>query len=276
MDSGNIAVPIGTMEFVKEYADKLGLGPVFSRIKRKGVPLLPLVNSLAFYRLMENFSIEGCERWLENEVVRNSFDIGCIMSRQMLNRAVEDIGRNMRKVITTAAASAVRGYDLPHTDCNIDSSSLSVYSKQSLLFSFGYSRDKRPDLRQVNFAVAKLRHIMDVLIGLNASPGNTPNGRQFIDLLESILPLLNEGSTMAMDATGDNKGIIDGITGKGLRYVVRKRMNISDDKWIAEFDEGAVLVNPMQRAWCGKRTFLSSGGTTYLFFYEKLHKDRLR
>ncbi|MPM16849.1 hypothetical protein SDC9_63231 [bioreactor metagenome] len=150
----NISIPIGTIGFVKEYVDKLGLGPVFSEIKRKGTPLLLLVNSLIAYRLTENFSVEGCGRWLENDIIRNEFGIGKEVSHRMLNRAVEDIGKNMEEVISKATFSIRRGYDLPHTDCNLDSSSLSVYSKQSSLFSFGYSRDKRPDLRQVNFAVA--------------------------------------------------------------------------------------------------------------------------
>jgi len=42
-------------------------------------------------------------------------------------------------------------YDLEHTDVNIDTTSVSVYPKRSKLFNFGYSGDKRPDLRQVNF-----------------------------------------------------------------------------------------------------------------------------
>lgn len=273
----NISIPIGTIGFVKEYVDKLGLRPVFSEIKRKGTPLLPLVNSLIAYRLTENFSVEGCGRWLENDIIRNEFGIGKEVSHRMLNRAVEDIGKNMEEVISKATFSIRRGYDLPHTDCNLDSSSLSVYSKQSSLFSFGYSRDKRPDLRQVNFAVAEISSPVNLPIGLTVSPGNTTDGKQFIELLDSVLPLLKKDSTMIMDAAGDNKDVTDSISGKGMKYVVRKKMNLSDDKWIKEFDkERAVLVDAEQGVWCMKRRFLSSGRTTYLFFSEKLYDDKNR
>ena len=128
----------------------------------------------------------------------------------------------------------------------------------------------------MNFAVAELGDPVNIPIGLNVSAGNTPDGRQFIDLLESILPLLNEESMMVMAAAGDNKDVIDGIFGKGLGHVVRKRMNVTDDKRIAEFHDSSILVDPIQRVWFRKRAFLSSGRTTYLFFSEKLYDDKVK
>jgi len=147
--------------------------------------------------------------------------------------------------------------------------------QNSPLYRFGYSRDKRPDLRQVNFSITELRN-GNIPIGLNVSPGNESDGKQFVDLLNGIMGLLKEDSTIVMDAASDNKNVIDAIRNSGHRHIVRKKMNVTDDKWISNFDkETAVLVDDKQKVWCRKRTFSSSGRTTYMFFSEKLYKDKI-
>jgi transposase len=273
----NISVPVGTVTAVKEYLNKLGLGPVLSSIKKKGVPLSPLVTALISYRLTENFSVDGCGRWLEDQAVRDIVGLKQEVSHRMLYRAVEDVGRNMTNILSAARSSILRMYDLPHTDVNIDSSSLSVYSKQTSLFSFGYSRDKRPDLRQVNFCIAEIRKPVNMPIHMTVSSGNSPDCVQFMEMIDDLSKHLNEGSTAVMDAAGEDKDIADLIRMKGMKYLVRKKMNESDDELIVKFDKGrAALVDPEKRVWCVKRVFGSSGRTNYLFFSEKLYGDKMK
>jgi len=271
----NISVPVGTVRTVREYLNKLGLGPVFSGLKRKGVPLFPLVTALVSYRLTENFSVDGCGRWLDDPDVRDVVGLEYEVSHRMLYRAAEDIGRNMKDVLSAARSSVRRVYHLPHTDVNMDSSSASVYSKQSSLFSFGYSRDKRPDLRQVNFCIAEIRKPVNIPIHMTVSPGRSPDCVQFTEMIEDLSRHLDDHSTIIMDAAGDAKDITGMITSKGMRYLVRKKMNESDDILIAKFSkETAVRVDTDKGVWCVKRTF-GSGRTNYLFFSEKLYNDRM-
>jgi len=271
----NISVPVGTVETVKEYLNKLGLGPVLAGIKRKGVPLLPLVTALVSYRLTENFSVDGCGRWLEDLAVRDIVGLEHEVSHRMLYRAVEDVGNGMRGLLSSVRTSIMRRYDLPHTDVNIDSSSFSVYSKQSSLFSFGYSRDKRPDLRQVNFCVAEIRKPVNIPVHMTVSPGNSPDCVQFVEMIEDLSQYLDDGSTVVMDAAGETKDVAVMIRSKGMKYLVRKKMNGSDDTLIAKFSkENAVSVDPDKGVWCVKRSF-GSGRTNYLFFSEKLYRDKM-
>lgn len=262
---------------MKEYLNKLGIGPVFANIKKKGVALFPLVTALVSYRLTENFSVDGCGRWLEDPVVRDLVGLEREVSHRMLYRASEDIGENTKGILSAARSSILRMYDLPHTDVNIDSSSLSVYSKQTSLFSFGYSRDKRPDLRQVNFCIAEIRKPVNIPIHMTVSRGNSPDCVQFIEMIEDLSQYLDEGSSAVMDAAGEDKDITDLIRTKGMKYLVRKKMNGSDDKLIAEFrKENAVRVDADKGVWCAKKVFGSSGRTNYLFFSEKLYEDKMR
>jgi transposase len=273
----NISVSAGTVAAVREYLNKLGLGPILRRIKRKGVPLFPLITALISYRLTENFSIDGCGRWLESKDVRDIIGLNAEISHRMLYRAAEDVGANMKDILSISRTSIRRRYDLPRTDANMDSSSVSVYSKQSSLFSFGYSRDKRPDLRQVNFCVAELRKPVNIPIHMTVSSGNSPDCLQFAEMIEDLSQYLDEGSTIVMDAAGDSKDVTDLITGRGIGYIVRKKMNLSDDIVISKFDkENAILVDPEKKVWCMKRRFTSSGRTNYLFFSEKLYNDKMK
>jgi len=58
----NKSVPIGTIACVKEYLTRLGFDEIFNHSKNRGEPLFPLVCAIISYRLMENFSVEGCRR----------------------------------------------------------------------------------------------------------------------------------------------------------------------------------------------------------------------
>jgi len=271
----NKSVPIGTIAAVRNYMEKLGFAPLLHTMKRRGEPLFPLVCSLISYRLTENFSVEGCGRWLDSPEVRQEIGLRNEVSHRMLNRAIERMGEGMPEVLAHLRHSLLNMYDLPHTDVNIDTSSLSVYSRQGDLFQYGYSRDKRPDLQQVNFAAAELREPVNIPFHLSVDEGNTSDSAQFIKVVDEIVGDLNDDSMFVFDAGGDVKQVLDRITAKRMRYVTRKRMNKSDDDWISHFKkEDAVLVNGEDGVWCQKRTFASSGRTTYLFFSEKLHRDK--
>jgi len=261
---------------VKEYLEKLGFDAFFDGIKERGEPLYPPVCALMSYRLTENFSIEGCGRWLGSPEVRNELGVRKEISHRMLNRATERVGENMPEALSHLRRSLLSLYDLPHTDQNIDTSSVAVYAKNTELYDFGYSRDKRPDLRQVNFGVSELRDPINLPFHLSVDKGNVADVTQFIKIVDDIVGDLRDDSLFVFDAGGDAKQVLDRITEKNMRYITRKRLNVSDDAWISSFDkENAYCVDEENGIFCHKRTFISSGRTTYMFFSEKLYKDKM-
>ncbi|MGE4212705.1 MAG: transposase [Candidatus Methanomethylophilaceae archaeon] len=269
-------MPIGTIACVREYLEKLGFDEVFNRSKSKGQALFPLVCAIISYRLTENFSVEGCGRWLESSEVRNELGIRCEVSHRMLNRAVERSGEIMPEVLTHLRKALFSMYDLEHTDVNIDTTSVAVYAKGTELYDFGYSRDKRPDLRQVNFGAAELRDPINIPIDLSVDRGNTSDSVQFVKIVDEIIGDLRDDSLFVFDAGGDAKKVLERITAKGHRYITRKRLNKSDDLWISRFDKNeAICVDENEGAYCQRRTFESSGRTVYLFYSEKLYHDKM-
>lgn len=89
--------------------------------------------------------------------MRNEPGIRSEAGHRAINRAVERYGEIMPEVLSHLRKVLFSTYDLEHTDVNINNTSVAVYAKGTGLYDFGYSRDKRPDLRQVNFGAAELR-----------------------------------------------------------------------------------------------------------------------
>lgn len=199
------------------------------------------------------------------------------ISPRAVNRAVEIVGKRMPEILSKVRDSLFSLYDLEHTDVNIDTTSVSVYSKQSNLFKFGYSRDKGPDLRQVNVGAVELRDPINIPFHMAVAEGNTADPIQFVRMVDDIIGELKEDSMFVFDAGGDVKQVLDIISDKDMRYVTRKKMNISDDKWISKFDKcDAILADRENGVYCQRRTFESSGRTVYLFFSDKLYNDKMR
>jgi transposase len=246
-------------------------------LKLKGEPLFPLVCAIISYRLTENYSTEGCGRWLSSKEVRNELGIRKEVSSRTLSRAVETVGKSMPEILSFVRNNLFRMYDPEHTDVNIDTTSVSVYSKQTELFRFGYSRDKRPDLRQVNVGIAELRDPVNIPFHMTVSEGNSADPIQFVRMVNDIIGELKENSMFVFDAGGDTKQVLDIVSGKDMRYVTRKKMNVSDDKLISKFrKENAVAEDREDKVYCQRRIFESSGRTVYLFFPEKLYKDKMQ
>jgi transposase len=172
----------------------------------------------------------------------------------MLNRAVERVGENMEDALIFLRDSLFSMYEFEHTDVNIDSTSVSVYSKQTDLFRFGYSRDKRPDLRQVNVCVTELREPINMPMHMTVESGSNTDPAIFLRSVSDIIDELRDNSLFVFDAGGDSKNVSDLILSKGKRYIVRKRMNISDDIWISKFDKNkAECVDADEGIYCNAK-----------------------
>jgi len=269
----NKSIAIGTIRAVRIYSERLGLRQALSPFKSKGVGLHILIEALIAYKLVENFSIEGCGRWLEDKDVRAAFGLPETSSRT-LNRAVEIIGENLQEILSYLRKRILSVYDLEHTDVNIDTSSVPVYGLDCPLGAYGYSRDHRPDLQQVMFGVVELRRPINIPIHLTVGKGNLADQVHFLHLVGEVIDDLRSSSTLIFDAGGDNKNVTDLITSKGHSYVTRKKLNSSDEEWMEriQYEEIETVTDEVV---CVKHRF-GSGRCIYLFYSSQLHNDKLR
>lgn len=151
----NICFPIGTILAVQNQSDKLGFHRVFGKFKSKGRDLNSLLMALVSYKLTENFSISRASEWMNHKEVLDIFDLERFEERTLF-RALEIIGMNWEEIIANIQDCLFQEYNFEHTNINLDWTSLILYGDKSILGKYGYSRDHRPDKKQVTVGVSEL------------------------------------------------------------------------------------------------------------------------
>jgi len=99
---------------------------------------------------------------------------------------------------------------------------------------------------------------------------------QFVKIVDDIIGDLRNDSLFVFDTGRDAKQVLDRITKRNMRYITRKRLNVTDDAWISRFDKDeAYCVDDEDGVYCQRKTFESSRRTVYLFYSEKLYRDEM-
>lgn len=267
--NGNKSIPMGTIRAVRLYSEKLGLSEMLDPLKEKGTALSKLVEALVAYKMGENFSIDGCGRWLEEPKVRQAFDLPSTSSRT-LYRSVALIGEHLPEVTSMLRKKILSMYELEHTDVNLDTSSVHLHGQESELGAHGYSRTHRPDLEQVMFGVVEVRDPVNIPIHLTVEKGNLADQLHFLKMVGDIIGDLRPKSQFVFDAGGDNKDVTDIITEKGHSYLTRKKLNKSDLEWMTRINyEDIEMVDEENGVCCVKHVF-GSGRCNYLFYSSPL------
>lgn len=130
--NNNISFPIGTICAVQKYSQKLGFNEIFSKYKKRGISLVGLLEALLSYRLSENLSTTKASDWINRIEVLEEF---CIKSfeERTLYRLLEIIGKNYEEIIMALQESLFSHYDFPHTDTNLDWTSIVLWGKHANL-----------------------------------------------------------------------------------------------------------------------------------------------
>src|SRR3989338_7413632 len=230
----NISFPIGTALAVTKYSAKLGFDALFSGYKKKGVNLSRLVEALVTYRLTENQSISRGSDWINRPEVLHQFSLGAFEERTLF-RALEVIGENYEEVIYSLQGKVFSLYDFPHTDTNLDWTSFVLWGSKATIGEYGYSRDHRPDKKQVTVGLAQLQAPMNLPIGLTIQAGNVNDQTHFKKTFLQVCGKLKKGSMLVFDKGGQSKNNLDLVLAGKMKYLSGKKLNLSDDKLIKKF-----------------------------------------
>ena len=138
-------------------------------------------------------------------------------------------------------------YDFSHTDSNLDWTSLVLYGEKSSLGKFGYSRDHRPDKKQITLGLAELASPINIPIGITINAGNKSDMKHFNDTYGQIKRKLREGSMIVVDKGAGSEANMDRILKDKMKYLTLKKLNKSDDKRIKEFDKTTASLIEKER-----------------------------
>jgi transposase len=259
------------MLMVDDWYERLRLSDIIGPLKDRGVLMDPLVRGVLAYKLGDNFSVLRAGEWLNQAEVREHYELP-EFNVKTLYRAVETLGRNRETIVRELQDRVLKLLKLPSTDIVMDWTSIVYYGDMTSLARYGYSRDHRPDKKQVTLGVAQLAPPVGVPIGMTVEAGNVNDQEHFRRTYDQVRSVLKEDSLIVFDKGANDKRNLDGVVLDRNDYLTSKKLNKSDDKVFASFD-----ANVWERVDDGvfalKREFPSR--FNYYFFSEKLKGEHL-
>ncbi len=272
--NNNISFPIGTILTVQKYYDHLDLSEIFGKHKSRGVSINSLLEALLSYKLTENQSITRAADWINRDEVLDTFDLDSFEQRT-LYRVLEIVGENREEIMADIQDALFKVYDFEHTNINMDWTSFVLYGNKCPLGKRGYSRDHRPDKKQIMVGISELSRPINIPIGMTVREGNVPDQVHFDDTFDQVKDRLREGSIVVFDQGANRKENLDRIEHSKLRYVTARQLNKSDEEtWIKNFDKSkAELVDKKHVVYGLKKKFPSR--VNYLFFSEHLYEQKM-
>lgn len=270
----NISFPIGTILTVQKYYDHLGLSEIFGKHKSRGKDINSLIEALLSYKLTENQSITRAADWINREEVLNTFELESFEQRT-LYRVLEIVGLNREEILADIQDVLFEMYDFEHTNINMDWTSFVLYGDKCRLGKRGYSRDHRPDKKQITMGISELSKPINVPIGMTVREGNVHDQIHFDDTFGQVKDRLREGSIVVIDQGANRKENLDSIEHSKLKYVTARQINKSDEEtWIKNFDKSeAELVDERYGIYGLKKKFPSR--VNYLYFSEHLYEQQM-
>ena len=260
---------------MQSYYKRLNLIDVFDKHKSKGRDINALVEALMSYRLTENQSVTKAADWVNRDEVLSTFGLESFEQRT-LYRLLEILGRNREEIIADIQDILFDIFDFEHTDINMDWTSFILYGEKSPLGKHGYSRDHRPDKKQITLGLSELADPINVPIGMTVREGNVNDQVHFDDTFDQVEKRLREDSMVVFDQGANRKDNLDRVENANLKYLTARQINKSDEStWIKNFDKSkAVLVDEKHGIYGLKKKYPSR--INYLFFSEHLYEQQMK
>ncbi|MDG6244275.1 MAG: IS1634 family transposase [Methanolobus sp.] len=270
----NICFPIGTILAVDQLYDVLDFSTVFGKHKKNGIDINNLLKGLVSYKLTDNFSISKAHEWINRYEVLDIFSLP-EFSERTLYRVLETLGNNRETIISDILDRLFARYDFEHTNINMDWTSIVLHGDKSPLGKYGYSRDHRPDKKQITLGIVELAEPVNVPIGITVQKGNVPDQTHFEATYLQVNSRLREDSLVVFDKGANSVDNISLIRTDKMQYLTARKLNSSDDKIIANFWEYSLTIVDQEDGIYGLK-IVKPSSVNYMYFSEKLQKEQLQ
>jgi transposase len=269
----NICFPIGTILAVNELYDVLDLSTVFGKHKKNGFDINDLLKALVSYKLTDNFSINKAHEWINRDEVLDIFNLEKF-SERTLYRVLEILGNNRETIISDIQDRLFTRYDFEHTNINMDWTSIVLYGDKSPLGKYGYSRDHRPDKKQITLGITELADPINVPIGITVEQGNIHDQKHFRKTYQQVNKRLKQGSFVVFDKGAHSIGNTALIRADDMQYLTARKLNKSDDKIIANYWNYSLEIVDQEDGIYGLK-IVKPSSVNYFYFSEKLQHEQL-
>lgn len=195
-------------------------------------------------------------------------------SERSLYRALKIIGQNF-SLVHEKYQGLLMEYKLICKKQIVDSSSSFLEGNKTDLAKHGYSRDKRPDKRQINFGIST--GINDIPTALTISSGNSNDHVQMKHIVNIAGKVLAPKSLFIFDSGGNSANLKKKIRMMKFHYLTFRQKKLKTYKrYIKNFkieDAVPMLIND-RCYFCIKKK--EKDEIKYIFFCEELWEDQIR
>lgn len=269
----NICFPIGTILAVNQFYDILDFSTVFGKHKKHGIDINNLLKALVSYKLTDNFSINKAHDWINRDEVLDIFNLP-EFSERTLYRVLETLGNNRETIISDIQDRLFARYDFEHTNINMDWTSIVLHGDKSPLGKYGYSRDHRPDKKQITLGISELADPINIPIGITVDHGNLNDQKHFRKTYQQVNSRLKQQSLVVFDKGAHSIENTALIRADEMHYLTARKLNTSDDKRIATFWKCSPELIYSNDGIYGLK-IIKPNSVNYFYFSKKLQKEQL-
>jgi transposase len=267
-------IPLGGITLLDKVEKDFGLiSGVFGGVTGKAKDFTARVKLLLYNRLTYAVSVHRILETYPAEVLE-LLGFGEDASERSLYRALETVGMGF-PILLERYQWVLRGHGLLDKAQILDITSTYFEGGKAELAEHGYSRDRRPDRKQVTIGIAT--GINEVPSAITVQRGNVQDRRHFNYLLNVAKRVLEEGSLLIFDAGANSRANKRRVRSLGFNYLTLKPKKARTYRryvegfWSSEPErlEFNGRIYYCQKAWEGEEWL-------YVYFSPDLLKDQLR
>ncbi len=272
----NVTLPIGSISIVEKIEKDFGLvSGIFDGISGrskefKGIVKLLLVNriedAVSVHQILPTSSIERFEL----------LGMKKAPSERSIYRCIEKVGRTFPAILDRYQRIIER-QGLVDDNQIADFSSSYFEGEKAQIAEFGYSRDHRPDKKQVTWGIST--GINGIPTALTIQKGNVQDKAHMREMLTVCTKILDEGSLIMFDCGGNSPWVKDYIVKNGFNYTTLRAKKVKTYKrQITGFEKGCKRfeLNGKEYLAIKKKSEKREGEFIYAFFSKDLCEDQLR
>lgn len=284
-DSANISFSVGLYLVVDHYLKKLKLENYLKTlVLKKKEEFFKRIKLLVTNRLSEYFSINFCAKQFgQNSQFLKEIDLKPFIEKT-LYRDVEDLGKNFYSSIHYVNRQLASIYNFEKERINIDWSSITLFGETCSLAKYGFSKDHRPDKKQINIGVANIATKKNMPLMLTIQEGNIPDVTHFETIFRQCLPYVKKESLFVYDNGGDSEKNRNQVLNAKMHLLTRKRINNSDKPQLKKFNKALknknfkeiLIIDEKREVYGLYHKPKNSKYHTYYFFSKELYEKKVK
>ena len=196
-------------------------------------------------------------------------------AERSLYRDIQKVGR-LFPIFMERYQDIVSAKGLVDKDQITDFSSSYFEGKKAEIAEHGYSRDHRPDKKQITWGIAT--GVNGVPTALTIQKGNIQDKIHMREMLKVSMRILEKGSLFMYDCGGNSPWVKDKIKDNGYNYLTLKAKKVKTYKrHLKDFDKECKRITVSDKDYLAskKKSDTRDDEFLYIFFSKELCEDQL-